>query len=125
MKTSLGLPPAMIEKQIATVAIRSYAANSFLYYRCDWSPISDGDYDALCKWLLENYDWIKPHDVSGYLSRESLRCGTGFDIADKVCGQTKEYAEALYRLAHKKEPKVTKAKRPKEESDEIDMEDLL
>ena len=125
MKTSLGLPYKQIEKQIATVVIRNYAANSYLYYRCDWSAITDGEYDALCKWILQNYDWIKPHDISGYLSKESLECGSGFDIADKVCGQTKDYADMLYKLANKRNPKVTKARRKNPETDEIDLADLL
>lgn len=89
--------PEYLKKFYAHIAIREYAAHSYLYYIKDTSIISDGDFDSICKFILENFDWIKPFDINDYIDRESMKAGTGFNIANKVCGQTKEYAEGLLK----------------------------
>lgn len=87
--------PTSLIKVFANVAIRAYAAHSYLYYKKDTNIISDGEYDELCNWLAENYEWIKPHDLNDYLDLGQLICGSGFVTAEKVCGQTRDYAESL------------------------------
>lgn len=109
--------PDFLAQQLATVAIRAYAAHSYLYYEKDSPVISDGDFDALCEWLLENYDWIKQYDLNNYLNRKSLRAGTGFDIAPKVSGMTLQHALGLLET---EKPKAEKPRRIRK-----DIEDLL
>lgn len=128
MKTSLGPPYAHLKQQVAFVCIRAYAAHSFLYYVKDSPVISDGDYDALCKFLLENYDWIKPYDLNNYLDAGCLKAGSGFTIAEKVCGQTRDYALDLLKGHGKKTAVATpKAKsKPKPTREVIDEDfDLI
>lgn len=97
----MGIPviPSCIEAQIAFIAIRAYAAHSYLYYERDENIIADHEYDRLCKWLLENYEWVKAHDINKYLDAGALEAGTGHQL--KVVGQTKKYADDLLE-DHKK-----------------------
>lgn len=117
MKLPTNIPKAIIQ-QVATVAIRCYAAHSFIYYEKDDQIIPDGEFDEVCKWLLDNYDSVKPFDISGYLDRSALEAGTGFNISKKVCGQTRDYALSL--LETNKNIKKTK---PQEEL--IDIDDMF
>ena len=112
--------PGLLQSRVAFNAIRMYAALSYLYYEKGESAVSDGEFDELCNWILANYEWIKPHDINGYISKSSMKAGTGFDIAAKVCGQTKEFAESLLQT----KPKKAKAesKKPKAERS---LNDLL
>jgi len=100
----MNIPYEKLEQQIATVCIRAYAAHSYLYYERDESLITDQEFDALCVFLLGNYKWIKQWDLDKYLSRDALKAGTGFDIASKVCGQTKDYAESILAEHNKASP---------------------
>lgn len=70
------------------VLIREYAVHSWLYYDQDTSLICDGDFDKLCKYILDNFAAIKPHDINGYLTEDDMRAGTGMTVASKVCGMT-------------------------------------
>lgn len=106
--------PAIILPNVAFVAIRAYAAYSYLYYDKDESLVSDGDFDMLCKWMLENYDALKPHDINGYLKRGMLQAGTGFHLAmGKVCGMTKKWADEQLEIANRRKPKRKAKARPK------------
>ena len=87
--------PYILQQKFAFVAIREYAAHSYLYYDKNESLISDAEYDQLCKWLLENLSWIKVHDMNGYLRKELLECGSGYNI--EVVGLTRQYAELLLK----------------------------
>jgi hypothetical protein len=98
-------PPAPIAKQVANVAVRAYAAHSYLYYAANESTISDAEYDDLCRWVLENYAWIKPYDINGYLDKSALEAGTGFNIAGKVTGMTLDYARGLLKQHKQNQPK--------------------
>lgn len=119
-------PYAHLKQQVAFVCIRAYAAHSFLYYVKDSPVISDGDYDALCKFLLDNYEWIKPFDLNNYLDEGCLQAGSGFTIAQKVCGQTRDYALDLLkehdarRVAAKPKTKP-KPTREVEDDDDFDL----
>ena len=86
------LPP-FVEAKLAFMIIREYAAHSYIYYEKNTSLISDADYDQLCKWLCDNYSWMKPYDTNGYLDKDLLKCGSGYNIS--VCGLTRDYAELL------------------------------
>lgn len=87
-------PPAAIRHMVAFVAIREYAAASYIYESGKGDAImSDGDFDELCVWLLDNYGWIKKHDMNDYLDKGTLKAGSGMGIREKICGQTLEYAD--------------------------------
>lgn len=114
---SLESLPACVLHQMATVAWRNYAAHSYLYYVKDDPVISDGEYDVLCRFIRDNFDWIKPHDLNDYLHLDGLEAGSGFDIAPRVTGQTKDYAEDLLKEFRAKR----KNKKPKSRA----VEDLI
>lgn len=108
--------PAIILPNVAFVAIRAYAAYSYLYYELDESLVDDGNFDALCKWLLENYAAIKPHDLNGYLDKSALKAGTGYHLTGKVCGMTRKWAEELLAESRKK-----KRAKPVKKSPALDL----
>lgn len=85
--------PNCIEAQVAFIAIRAYAAHSYIYYAKNENIIDDGAFDQLCKWLLANYNWVKPYDINKYLNKGALGAGTGYSL--KVIGQTRDYAESM------------------------------
>lgn len=98
--------PSAIENQICFVAIRAFAAHSYLYYEKDSPVISDTEFDELCLFINENFDIMKKYDINNYLGNlednKDRNLKTGFDIAKKVCGQTKDYAEKLLDGSNKK-----------------------
>ena len=57
-----------------------YLMFSYAYYKENESLIPDSEYDQICQDLITNWDnithWHKP-----LLSLESLKAGTGYDIA--------------------------------------------
>ena len=57
-----------------------YLMFSYAYYKENESLITDSEYDQICQDLITNWDnithWHKP-----LLSLESLKAGTGYDIA--------------------------------------------
>jgi hypothetical protein len=89
-----GLTPNSFE-QLAFISIREYCLHSWLYYTKDTTLISDGEYDELCKWLLENYEWVKPFDINNYLCKDLLACGSGYGLQLK--GLTLKYCEDVYK----------------------------
>lgn len=92
--------------------IRDYAAYSHLYYKLDISLISDGEYDMLCKRILDNYERIKPYDINNYLDIDELPAGTGYHLA--VTGLTLQYALWLAgKLPRKQQSYITRLRRGK------------
>ena len=57
-----------------------YLMYSYAYYKENESLITDSEYDQICRDLITNWDnithWHKP-----LLNLESLKAGTGYDIA--------------------------------------------
>ena len=57
-----------------------YLMYSYAYYKENESLITDSEYDQICQDLITNWDnithWHKP-----LLNLESLKAGTGYDIA--------------------------------------------
>jgi NAD-dependent DNA ligase len=78
--------------------ISLYLVCSYAYYELDESLISDGDFDQLCKKLLEDFDDIKffsDHPHKHLLVRENLEAGTGFSVKDypsRVISLAKTYS---------------------------------
>lgn len=112
--------PACMQQRVATIAIRTYAAHSWLYYQRDLSLITDAEFDDLCAWLVDNFDWVKKWDISGYLDLDALKAGTGHHL--KVIGQTLDYAMQLEseHLARNPKPK----RKPKRETKPFVSNDL-
>ncbi len=84
--------PEIILPNIAFVAIRAYAAYSYLYYEHDISLVYDHEFDTLCEWLLRHYAELKYHDTNGYLDESALKAGTGYHLTGKVVGLTRKWA---------------------------------
>jgi len=59
--------------------VGKYLVASFLYYHCDFSIMTDDEYDAICKELLDNFDDIE-HPHLHLLDKEVLQAGSGFHL---------------------------------------------
>jgi hypothetical protein len=53
--------------------------SSYLYYRKDEIKLSDGDFDTLCKRMLENWKQIR-HPHKRLIKKKDLEAGTGYAI---------------------------------------------
>ena len=56
-----------------------YLMSSYLYYRKDESKLSDGEFDMLCKRMLDNWKQIK-HPHKRLIRKKDLEAGTGYAI---------------------------------------------
>ena len=56
-----------------------YLMFSYLYYEKNISLIEDGEFDDMCKTLLEKLDSLT-HMHKHLVKKESLTAGTGYDI---------------------------------------------
>jgi len=56
-----------------------YLMSSYLYYKKDESKLTDGEFDMLCKRMLENWKDIK-HPHKKLIKKKDLEAGTGYDI---------------------------------------------
>ena len=56
-----------------------YLMFSYLYYEKNFSLIEDGEFDDMCKTLLEKLDSLT-HMHKHLVKKESLTAGTGYDI---------------------------------------------
>lgn len=54
-----------------------FCMSSYLYYQKDKQVLSDGDYDKLCKRLLENWGKVK-HPHKWLIKKADLAAGTGY-----------------------------------------------
>lgn len=57
-----------------------YLMASYLYYELDISPMSDSEYDEVCKRLLKWKKYVKHHPHYELLEDEALRAGTGYQL---------------------------------------------
>jgi len=65
-------------------AVNWYLMLSYAYYKLDESPVPDLVFDKLCEVLLANFEAAQGAHHGHLLSEDSLRAGTGFDVADSV-----------------------------------------
>ena len=56
-----------------------YLMSSYLYYRKDESKLSDGEFDMLCKRMLDNWKQIN-HPHKRLIRKKDLEAGTGYAI---------------------------------------------
>ena len=66
-------------KQNPNMLIPYYLMFSYLYYEKNISLIEDGEFDDMCKTLLEKLDSLT-HMHNHLVKKESLIAGTGYDI---------------------------------------------
>ena len=65
--------------QNENMLIPYYLMFSYLYYEKNISLIEDGEFDDMCKTLLEKLDSLT-HMHKHLVKKESLTAGTGYDI---------------------------------------------
>lgn len=81
---------------------RQFLVHSFLYYKCDESIISDHEYDACCKRLVEAMKSdIAPQSEFYELCKELDSSGSGYYIQNYP---PQIITTALRRLYHHKKP---------------------
>lgn len=90
-----------VVRQIAHIAMREYCLHSWLYYEKDESIIHDEDYDNLCKWLFDNYEWLQLFDMNNHLDLDLLDAGSGYNLT--IEGLTLMYCEKVYKGMHPEE----------------------
>lgn len=54
--------------------------SSYAYYIQDDPILSDGCFDKMCKYALDNYDKLKHRHVERFITKEALRAGTMYHI---------------------------------------------
>ena len=84
-------------------AARLLIMASYLYYRCDVSIMSDGDYDKLSLFIADNWDKLDKQLQWQLGDREAIR-STGMGILITQMGQNAAHAWYL----HKQKAKVKK-----------------
>ena len=73
-----------------------YLINSYLYYICDLSVITDTEYDKLCKRLYDEFDSIT-HPHKFLVDKDALNCGTAFHLTeDKYPQMVKNSSKMFY-----------------------------
>ena len=76
--------------------IPHYLMSSYLYYVLDVQVLDDEEFDAICSWILEEYQNLR-HRHKRFVSRSALRAGTGFSIPfDKLPTIVKDSAILWY-----------------------------
>ncbi len=68
-----------IWEQNENMLIPYYLMFSYLYYEKNISLIDDGEFDGMCKTLLDKLDTLT-HMHKHLVKKESLTAGTGYDI---------------------------------------------
>ena len=81
--------------------IAKYLMCSYLYYECDKSAISDGEFDELCKDLLVNLDKYE-HKHKHLIIKGNLHAGTCLGI--KYPEHCKSAALRWYKKLIKENP---------------------
>lgn len=76
--------------------VPKYLIHSYLYYEQDTNLITDEEFNAICKELLDNFDEIE-HPHKHLLDKESLKANTGFTI--KYPSIVKHCAKIRYKEA--------------------------
>ena len=71
-----------------------YLMSSYLYYICDKSYMLDEEFDELCRYLLDNFEDVKKVRLSGLLSEDALKSGTGYQLKES------DYPKSLRSVAH-------------------------
>lgn len=96
-----------------------YGILSIAYYKDDQSLVSDGQYDALCKHLLNNFDEAMDQGTySTILNKEALQAGTGYHLAnvDSLPGSAQTLHAIYYAMGRMEPAKRTPVKATRKRS---------
>lgn len=71
----------LIEKKKYEQLLRMFLTFSYTYYIQDYPLVSDGEYDNVCKTLLDGWNsgWTPSQNI-GFINGDVLSAGTGFHI---------------------------------------------
>ena len=75
-----------------------FCMSSYLYYKQNKCVLTDGDFDLLCKRMLENWDDIKhPHKYK--IRKKDLEAGTGYAMVytNMIVGSAESWYNAWER----------------------------
>lgn len=62
--------------------VAQYLINSYLYYICDLSVVSDAEFDYTCRELLDRWDEVGQHEHGHLIDKGCLNCGSGFNLRE-------------------------------------------
>ena len=69
----------LIENLSINRLVPYYLMSSYLYYKEDRQVLTDDEYDALCKRLLNEWDNVQ-HMHKYLITKQDLKAGTGYAI---------------------------------------------
>lgn len=56
--------------------IETYLASCYAYYVLDEPFLEDQEHDAICQYILSNYDKFEKHPLIEYVSKDALKCNS-------------------------------------------------
>lgn len=61
--------------------LQKFLMASYLYYECDYSPMTDAEFDLICATLLLTWDTFE-HPHKHLVIKEDLICGSGYAVTN-------------------------------------------
>lgn len=88
-------------KKNRNCCISWFLSSSYCYYILYQPLLSDEFFDAMCKWMLENYDSLE-HEHKSLVTKDMLIAGSGFNIPYdgyplRVQNSASYFIEELYK----------------------------
>ena len=74
--------------------VENYLLHSYIYYELFDSKITDAEFDALCAWMLENYDTLE-HEHKDLVTKDALKAGTGHHLVRKFPEDIQEMGQKM------------------------------
>ena len=74
--------------------VEQYLIHSYVYYELYDNIISDAQFDALCRWMADNYDSLN-HPHKHIVSLDALNAGTGHHLVYRFPADIKAAAHEL------------------------------
>ncbi len=62
--------------------VAQYLINSYLYYICDLTVVSDSVFDYTCRELLDRWDDVGQHEHGHLIDKGCLQAGSGFTLRE-------------------------------------------
>lgn len=87
-------------KRNPKLATANYLIHSYLYYVHDNPIIEDSEYDALCKFVVNNFDKCQQHVHGSYLDLDAVKAGSAYHI------KPNEYPLRVRSAAERLNPKI-------------------
>ena len=91
-----------------------YFMCSYSYYVNDESLTDDHSFDALCKWLYDNFDNLPEHPHKHLLSKDNLKAGTYLgEYPEMIKGAVSYHTWEVLKWHHKSKESTKKSKKEK------------